>query len=90
MLNKQCRKTFGTSGICKVKEISESASYGSFGNFRNYQIFRNNEAFRSIIFKISEISVISFFGSLNTAAQTIDKMSYLTIVFTKLFSLKKI
>ena len=58
--------------ICDVKEISEisettetseSESYGNFGNFGNYQIFRSNGAFGGIT---SKISVISYFGSLNT------------------------
>ncbi len=49
-------------------EITKSATYGNFGNFRNYQIFPSNEASRVIVFKISEISGISFFGNLNIAA----------------------
>jgi hypothetical protein len=57
------------SKISEITELSESTSYGNLGNFRNYQIFRNNEAFRGITSKVSEISVISFFGSLNTAAR---------------------
>jgi hypothetical protein len=42
-------------------------NFRKYGNFRNYRIFRSNRACGSITSKISEISVISFFGSLNTA-----------------------
>jgi hypothetical protein len=64
------------SEISEIMEISESATYGNFGNFRNYQIFRSNEAFGGIVFKISEISVISFFGNLNIAATRRNKREH--------------
>jgi len=54
--------------ICNVREISEimeTSESESSGNFANYCIFRSNEAF--------EISLISFFGNLDTAVEKIIK-----------------
>jgi hypothetical protein len=53
--------------VTEILEISETRSYGNLGNFGNYRIFQSSRGFGSIGYKISEISIISFFGSLNTA-----------------------
>jgi len=49
---------------------SKTGSYGNFGNYGSYRIFLSNKAFGSITYRIFEISVISFSGSLNTAGPT--------------------
>jgi hypothetical protein len=56
-----------SSGNFRNYGILGTGSYKNFGNFENFRIFRSNEAFGGITFKIFETFVISFFRSLNTA-----------------------